>query len=638
MVTLSGRVAIGLLLAAAAGTGSAQTAPAQSADWRHVGNSAIELGLAGLASGPVDRVWFTPDGSKLLIQTGSGKTFETNDFEKWTPTDAQPANPAAGAVRALPEAGAVARKPNGQTPRAYALGQFVYRSDNGGGNWENLNAYSTPSGVVSILGNAMRDLAVSPVNEDDLAVAGAAGVFRSLDGGKSWTGLNQGLPNLTALRVRSLPVADRGVRLELPDATVIEWQPGERTAWRTTDNTDALTDARLRQALGLQMGTRVTTVAVSGDFIYVGLSDGRIGVSANRGVAWQYFAAEGGAGGAVSAFWVDAADPRIALASFETQEHPAGIAAVHVLRTITGGGIWDNLSSNVQDVNVNGIAGDRDSGAIYAATDRGVFYTRGNLSALAPATSWTKLTGLPDVRAMDVRLDAGGNQLWTAVEGYGVYATLAPHRLGDPRVVSAADFVTRAVAPGGLVSVLGAKVNAAAAANLTVPVLAATDTESQIQIPFEARGDTLALSVDSASGRRVLPGLPLRAAAPAIFVDRDGSPMLLDADSGVMLDAMRPARSRARIQILATGLGRVTPEWPTGAPAPIENPPQVTAKVQAWLDRSPVEVTRAVLAPGYVGFYLIEIEIPKIVNYGPSELYIEAEGQASNRVRVYVEP
>jgi uncharacterized protein (TIGR03437 family) len=204
--------------------------------------------------------------------------------------------------------------------------------------------------------------------------------------------------------------------------------------------------------------------------------------------------------------------------------------------------------------------------------------------------------------------------------------------------VSAADFLARAVAPGGLVSILGAKVSAAAAANLNVPVLAVTDTESQVQIPFEARGDTLALAVESASGRRVLPGLPLRAAAPAIFVDRDGSPMLLDADSGVLLDGMRPARSRARIQILATGLGRVTPEWPTGAPAPLDNPPQVAAKVQAWLDRSPVEVTRAVLAPGYVGFYLIEIEIPKIVNYGPAELYIEAEGQASNRVRMYVEP
>src|SRR5207244_129811 len=165
----------------------ASTMSAQTPEWRHVGNSAIELGLAGLASGPVDRVWFAPDGSKLLIRTASGRAFETTDFEKWTPSDAQPAVVAQGPVRALPEAGAMARKPNGQTPRAYALGQFVYRSDNGGGNWENLNAFRTPSGVVSILGDAMRDLAVSPANEDDIAVAGAAGVFRSLDGRKSWT-------------------------------------------------------------------------------------------------------------------------------------------------------------------------------------------------------------------------------------------------------------------------------------------------------------------------------------------------------------------------------------------------------------------------------------------------------------------
>jgi uncharacterized protein (TIGR03437 family) len=73
-------------------------------------------------------------------------------------------------------------------------------------------------------------------------------------------------------------------------------------------------------------------------------------------------------------------------------------------------------------------------------------------------------------------------------------------------------------------------------------------------------------------------------------------------------------------------------------PAPLENPPQVVAGVRAWLDRVPVEVMRAVLAPGYVGFYLVEIEIPKIVNYGPAELFLEAAGQSSNRVRVYIEP
>ncbi len=70
----------------------------------------------------------------------------------------------------------------------------------------------------------------------------------------------------------------------------------------------------------------------------------------------------------------------------------------------------------------------------------------------------------------------------------------------------------------------------------------------------------------------------------------------------------------------------------------MDNPPKVMATVKAWLDRAPVEVTRAVLAPGLVGFYLVDIEVPKIVNYGPAELYIEAGGQTSNRVKVYIEP
>ena len=114
--------------------------------------------------------------------------------------------------------------------------------------------------------------------------------------------------------------------------------------------------------------------------------------------------------------------------------------------------------------------------------------------------------------------------------------------------------------------------------------------------------------------------------------------MLLDADNGVMLDAMHAARSGTRIQILATGLGRVAPEWPTGVPAPLQNPPHVAGAVHAYLDRAQAEVTRAELAPGYIGFYLVEISVPKIANYGPAELYLDVDGAASNRVRVYIEP
>ena len=114
--------------------------------------------------------------------------------------------------------------------------------------------------------------------------------------------------------------------------------------------------------------------------------------------------------------------------------------------------------------------------------------------------------------------------------------------------------------------------------------------------------------------------------------------MLLDGDTGMMLEGLNAARSGARVQVLATGLGRVEPAWPTGLAAPLENPPAVAAAVAAYIDRVPVPVTRAVLAPGYVGFYLVELQLPALVNAGPAELYLAAGGQESNRVRIVLEP
>ena len=62
------------------------------------------------------------------------------------------------------------------------------------------------------------------------------------------------------------------------------------------------------------------------------------------------------------------------------------------------------------------------------------------------------------------------------------------------------------------------------------------------------------------------------------------------------------------------------------------------APTQAFLDRAPIEVTRAVLAPGYIGLYLLEVQLPALVNAGPAELYIGSGDQQSNRVRIWVEP
>jgi uncharacterized protein (TIGR03437 family) len=244
--------------------------------------------------------------------------------------------------------------------------------------------------------------------------------------------------------------------------------------------------------------------------------------------------------------------------------------------------------------------------------------------------------GLPQAPVRDIVLDAPGHHLFAAVDGHGVFAAIAPHRALSPQMASAADFGMRAAAPGALLTLIGARLQSAMADSRVAPVLAAADTESQVQLPFDASGETLRVRLNWGAGD-VEVGLPLREASPAILVDREGAPMLLDAESGLQSDAATPVRPGARLQILATGLGRVEPAWPAGLAAPLEGSPRVVAPVRVLLNGQPAVVTRAILAPGYIGFYLVEIDVPALLDAGPAELWVEAAGTESNRVRIHVE-
>ena len=614
--------------------------------WRHIGNSSIEMALPSAATGPVDRVWYSPDGLSLFAKTNSGRVFRTTDFEQWQlVTDGKTPPPAGddAAAATTPEAGFKVSRA-AAAGRLYGIGQDVYRSDDAGVSWVNVTNYRG----LCLLGPGLRSLTASPLDPDDVVVASETGVWRSLDGGLSWSGLNQFLPNLPAGRVMGLPSGTRGVRLSLSGTSAageIEWAPGEKSAWKPVDAADVDREANLKAALSQVLRRSVTAIASVKDYIYAGDSEGRLQVSSDAGASWGAAFKLGDQGkpgdqGKVEAIWVDANDPRVAVAVLGARASGTAGAAkpAYVLRTMNGGSFWDDITANLPDgAAAHGVAADRPSGAIYAATDAGLFYTTTDLGAAGRPTVWSALGDhLPAVAASDVKLDAAGNQLFAVLDGYGVYTTIAPHRLHDARIVNAADYSTRATAPGALLSVLGARVESAHSEDVAAPVLDANDTASQIQVPFEAKGTTLSLALEASSGPLTF-GVPLKSAAPAIFVDPDGTPLILDAQSGVLLDASKPAHASSRMQVLATGLGQVSPDWPTGLAAPLKDPPRVAAAVHAYLDGSPVEVTRATLAPGYVGFYLIEIQVPRIADMGPAELYIEAEGQQSNRVRIYVE-
>jgi uncharacterized protein (TIGR03437 family) len=621
------RVPLGLISLALAGVFlvSAQTRP----DWRKVGSSSVELMLASPATGPVERVWYSAGGSLLFARTVSGKVFETADFETWTPvTAAVEINAWIPATAArLPEPGARIVTTASDPSRVYSLGRYLLRSEDGGHSWTNLTAYKSES----VVGSGQHSLAISPADPDQLVVANDYGVWRSMDGGLSWAGLNQFLPNLAVRRILSTPSGTAGTRVQVDSLGVLELPPGG-SVWLPATGAELVNEAVLRRRYSAVVRADITVFESSGNMVYAGSSDGRIWVSFDGGQtfpapSWQ-------AGGPVERIFVDATEPWVALAALGGEKGP------HVLRTTNSGNFWDPLDGNLPDAPAHGVTAERTAGAVYVATGKGVFFAHVDLeNASRPdSVTWVSLSDrLPAAAATDVRLDPAGVQLYAALDGYGVHATAAPHRLRNLRIVNAADFSTRAAAPGSLLSVIGGRVNAARGGNLDYPVLAASDSESQIQVPFEAVGPNVALAFETNAGRVTLTQ-PVQPVSPAIFVGHDGAPWLYDADSGLPIDARNTAHSNGRIQIMATGLGKVRPDWPTGLAAPLEDPPVVAASIRAYLDGSPVQVTRATLAPGYIGFYLIEVQLPAITNAGVSELRIGAGGQDSNRVQIVIEP
>ncbi|MBZ5582387.1 MAG: hypothetical protein LAQ30_09340 [Acidobacteriia bacterium] len=583
--------------------------------------------LAAPAGGPVDRVWFSSGGSTLYARTRAGNIFQTADFETWSPApDATEPSPSPSLSPARrPEAGAiVVAAADGS---AFAMSRNLYRSNDGGRSWNNLTAYKSHP----VIGPGQRSVAVSPSDPAQIAVANDFGVWRSMDGGLTWTGLNESLPNLPVRKIVATPTGAAGTRIRVDGLPVTLELPPGGSFWMPVPSAAQDDEEGLKARYSDMLGVRIQSVAAAGATVYAGSSDGRIWYSSNDGQRFEP-SNPTGVSGPVERIWVDPAHPDAALAA-------VGGTGAHVLHTFNGGRFWDVIDSNLPAAHsVTADASDASAGAVYVATDKGVFWAVTDLLGSSGPLRWTAISeGLPADPVYDVKLDPAGVQLYVAVDGYGVYATLAPHRRRALRIVSAADFSAHPAAPGSLMSVVGQRVTAVRGADLDYPVLAASDAESQIQVPFAAVGPTVALALNTAAGAVTLP-VQVQPAAPVVFVARDGAPMLYDADSGLPVDGRNPAKSNGRVQIFATGLGRVRPDLPAGMPAPLQDPPVVVAEVKAFLNGQPLQVTRATAAPGYVGAYVVEVQLPVIANFGSNQLYISAGGQDSNRVQIVIEP
>jgi uncharacterized protein (TIGR03437 family) len=637
----SSRFAIRTLLLLSAATLLAPGIVAQTAvttqvktDWRRIGTLTLAEGLASPSSGgAVERVLFLDDG-RLQAALPGGHVWQTADGENWTPAETMPAAERTTSAFRLPEAGAILRESRGGPAVLFAGGSQLWRSEDSGRTWSNLT--QTRGGrESSVLGAPVNDLAVDPGNPDRIAVAAASGVWVSLDGGLSWQGWNDGLPAFRVTRILAAPAGGRGVQVLLQGqsaAKAVEWAPGFRLGWLPASSSDP--EEALKVAFAESLHTKLSAAAEGSGAYYAGSEDGRLWSSLDGGALWRPATLAAGSG-PVLRIVSDPQDGRFALAAL-AGANGAGGKGPRVLRTLDGGANWDDLTSDLPDGQVQGLAFDRSTGAVYAATSQGVFLSYQGLRVPEPPARWTPLRGLPDAPATDVRLDEAGVRVLAAVDGYGVYESPATHRTRQPLLLRAADYASGAAAPGALLTIVGSGVDRVTVNSLPGVVLSSNSIESQIQVPFEASGDSLQVTASRTGASSLSFGMPLRQVAPAILTDGDGFPVIIDADSGLQIDALNPVRPGARLQILATGLGRVRPDWPAGMAAPAEHPPEVVAAPRVLLDGVPVKVVRSVLAPGYVGFYLVEFDAPEFLDSGAAEVVIESGGQTSNTVRVYM--
>jgi hypothetical protein len=199
-------------------------------DWRRIGGSAVASSLAGPITGPAANVWYSQDGSLLYVRTASGRIFQTLDFENWeSAADIEPPQTFAREPVRKPDSSPSARyfAMSASSPEVWGAGRQLFHSEDGK-NWETLTSY----GSESVVGPDIHSVAVSPNDPNQLAVANEYGVWRTMDGGLTWAGLNRFLPNLSVQRILATPSGGRAARIQTEKLGVLELAPGSAVCRR----------------------------------------------------------------------------------------------------------------------------------------------------------------------------------------------------------------------------------------------------------------------------------------------------------------------------------------------------------------------------------------------------------------------
>ena len=302
----------------------------------------------------------------------------------------------------------------------------------------------------------------------------------------------------------------------------------------------------------------------------------------------------------------------------------------------------------------------------------------------------TYLGGTGQDRGLDLALDAAGAVYAVGYTASGSFPTTpgaartSSAGLGEAFVakivdtpgapaINAGDIVNgsfnhQAPAPGSIATVFGAALSTAVAYASSVPLPASlagvtvlvngraaplfyvSPTQINFQTPWEAAGQAQAavvVSVQGVASNAATVALP--ALSPGIFTVNQagaGQGAILIAGTATIAAlagsipgaSTTPARAGQFVSIFATGLGPVGNPPATGAAA-LSNPlAMATNQVQVTIGGLPAVVSFAGLAPGFVGLYQVNAQVPAGAATGDAvPVVLSVGGASSNPVTVAIQ-
>ncbi|MCX6629920.1 MAG: hypothetical protein NTW28_20065, partial [Candidatus Solibacter sp.] len=270
------------------------------------------------------------------------------------------------------------------------------------------------------------------------------------------------------------------------------------------------------------------------------------------------------------------------------------------LRQASGGDFSGNVVVQLTDVNGLPYPGAR---IVAAATSGGVTPATATANAAGFASfQWTP--GGDALSHLKLSVEAAPPVTLTLNSGSAVPVIGA--------VVNAASYAA-GVAPGSLATLFGVNLSGANVSlnGVNVRPFYADDRQVNFYVPAGTPVGEAALTVTAPSGLQVASTLNLVSVQPGIF-----NPGVLHSGTAVSAHTT-PVRAGEFIEIYCTGLNTVTPTVYFGAAAAI---PSYSG-----------------LAPGFVGLYQVNVQVPPGLPSGTVPLVITSGNSYSNEVRIAVQ-